>query len=123
MRAKKQVAVIASTGMAATQLCLDATTLHHWSGLGDGRFSKDELYARFLTDDMFAEARKRIAAADVLAIDEIGMVSEVIFEKLEAVCRLVKGNNTVFGGLQVSFLNCLQIIHTCIFTLANNFLT
>ena len=75
MRAKKQVAVIASTGMAATQLCLDATTLHHWSGLGDGRLSKDELYARFLTDDKFAEARKRIAAADVLAIDEIGMVS------------------------------------------------
>ena len=89
--------------MAATQLHLDAMTLHHWSGLGDGRLSKEELCARFPSDDKFAEARKRISAADVLAIDEIGMVSEVVFERLEAVCRLVKGNKTVFGGLQVSF--------------------
>ena len=90
--------------MAATQLRLDATTLHHWSGLGDGRLTKEELNARFLTDDSFAEARKRIAVTDVLAIDEIGMVSEVVFDKLEAVCRLIKGNNKVFGGLQVKCL-------------------
>ena len=88
--------------MAAAQLHLDAVTLHHWSGLGDGRLSKEKLCARFLSDDKLAEARKRISAADVLAIDEIGMVSEVAFEKLEAVCALVKGNKTVVGGSQVS---------------------
>ena len=51
---------------------LDATTLHHWPGLGDGRLTQEA----FLEDDKFAEARTRIVAKDVLAIDEIGMVSE-----------------------------------------------
>ena len=109
LKEKKSVAVTASTGMAATQLGLDATTLHHWSGLGDGRLTQEELNLTFLADDSFAEAKKRIAATDVLAIDEIGMVSEVMFNKLEAVCRLVKGNKRAFGGLQVKFENHLRL--------------
>ena len=74
---------------------LAATTLHHWSGLDDGRLTQEELNTTFLVDDNFNEARKQVAATDVLAIDEIGMVSEVIFDKLEAVCKLFKRINRV----------------------------
>ena len=69
LKEKKRVAVIASTGMAATQLGPDATTLHHWSRLGDVRLTQEELNTTFLVDDIFAKARKRIAATDVLAKD------------------------------------------------------
>ena len=72
--------------MAATQLGLDATTLHHWSGLGDRRLTQEELNTKFLVDGTFVKAMKLIAATDVLAISQIGMVSEVIFDKLKAIC-------------------------------------
>ena len=55
--------------MAVTQRGLDATTLNHRSGLGDGRLTQEELNTTFLVDDNFAKARKWIAATDVLAID------------------------------------------------------
>ena len=100
---KITVAVTSSAGMAALLPRLDATTLHHWSGLGDGKLPQEELNTTFHVDDNFAEARKRFAATDILAIDEIGIVSEVIFDKLEAVFRLVKGSNRVFGGLLGTF--------------------
>jgi hypothetical protein len=34
-------------------------------------------------------------------IDEIGMLSELILEKVELVCRLARNSKLVFGGLQV----------------------
>ena len=92
-----------TTGMASTVLGFDATTLHHWSGIGDGRLTEYQLGARFISDDRFAEAQKRIQESDVLVIDEIGMLSECVFNKIEFVCRLARGNDLVFGGLQVLF--------------------
>ena len=45
-------------------------------------------------------------SAQTLVIDEVWMLSKAIFEKVEFVCRLVRDNNSVFGGLQVKqFLN------------------
>jgi hypothetical protein len=34
-------------------------------------------------------------------IDEIGMLSELILEKVELVCCLARNSKLVFGGLQV----------------------
>jgi hypothetical protein len=39
LKHKKKVAVTATTGMASTQLGFEVTTLHHWSGILDGRYS------------------------------------------------------------------------------------
>ena len=87
--------------MASLVLGQKATTLHHWSGLGDGRFTEEELSQIYNTDDRFCEARKRVQDTDVLVIDEVGMLSELMFLKLELVCRLGRGNDIYFGGLQV----------------------
>lgn len=91
----------ASTGMASLQLGMRATTLHHWAGILDGRYSHQTLGELFDSDDRFAGARKRIQAAQCLIIDEISMLSSRTFAMIEFVCRHVKGNDQVFGGLQV----------------------
>jgi hypothetical protein len=91
--------------MASLQLGLGATTLHHWSGILDNRFNPDELKELFNSDDRFQAAKSRILKADVLVIDEIGMLSKSVFEAVEFVCRHVRGNSSVFGGLQVQFAN------------------
>jgi hypothetical protein len=97
----KKVAVTATTGMASLQLGFQATTLHHWAGIGDGRYSCDDLKDLLDNDDKFVSARSRIASAQCLIIDEISMLSRRTFEMLEFVCRHVKQNNLCFGGLQV----------------------
>ena len=87
--------------MASNILGLRCTTVHHWSGLGDGRYSEEEeLLQLFMHNDRCADARTRLLDAEVLVIDEIGMISETIFDKLEFICRLARKNNHVLGGLQ-----------------------
>ena len=99
--AKKKVSVTSTTGMASLVLGHGATTLHHWGGLGDGRYTEEELSQLYNTDDRFSEARKRVKDADVLIVDEIGMLSETLYNKFEYVCRLGRANDLYFGGLQV----------------------
>ena len=49
----------------------------------------------------FAEARLRLQTTDVLIIDEISMMSCATFDKIERVCRHIRRNPSVFGGLSV----------------------
>ena len=84
MREKgKEVAVTASTGMAAIRL--GGTTVHHWAGLADNRYTKEKTL-----DVLDENTRARINAADVLVLDEIGMISATAFTKLEYVIRHVR---------------------------------
>ena len=87
--------------MASMQLGMDASTLHHWSGILDGRYSHQKLAELYDNDDKFASAKHRIASSDCLVIDEISMLSQKTFEMLEFACRHVKKNNLCFGGMQV----------------------
>lgn len=98
---KKSTAVTATTGMASLQLGMNATTLHHWAGIFDGRFSHENLQELFDNDDKYADAKVRIQEAKCLIIDEISMLYARVFEMVEFVCRYVKKSNSVFGGIQV----------------------
>ena len=97
-----RVAVTATTGMASLQLGSDATTLHHWAGIVDGRYTHQKLAELLDSDDQFAAAKKRVIDTECLVIDEISMLSLKIFEMVEFVCRHVKQNNQLFGGIQVN---------------------
>ncbi|XP_062616249.1 uncharacterized protein LOC134277961 [Saccostrea cucullata] len=101
LKQKKVTAVTATTGMASLQLGCDATTLHHWSGIYDGRYSHATLEELFQNDDNFAVAKERIERTECLIIDEISMLSAAVFDMVEFVCRIGKKNNSVFGGIQV----------------------
>ena len=99
----KRVAVTATTGMASTQLGFDSTTLHHWSGILDGRYSLPQLKELFDHDDKFAAAKLRIEKTECLMIDEISMLSKKILELVESVCRHVRKSQHMFGGIQVRY--------------------
>ncbi|VDI68615.1 Hypothetical predicted protein [Mytilus galloprovincialis] len=87
--------------MASLQIGHGATTLHHWAGILDGRHTYEKLAELFDNDDQFSNAKKRIEEADTLIIDEISMLSLKVFEMVEFVCRHVKKNTKIFGGIQV----------------------
>lgn len=98
----KTVAVTAITGMASIQLGVQASTLHYWSGILDGRYAHEKLAELYDNDDKFASAKERINSSECLIIDKISMLSRKTFEMLEFACRHVKNNNLCFGGMQVT---------------------
>jgi ATP-dependent exoDNAse (exonuclease V) alpha subunit len=92
------VAVTASTGIAATHL--GGMTIHAWSGIG----IKDHLSARDL--DHLEQQQylwKRFEKVKVLIIDEISMLKNSTLDMIDQVCRTFKRNPKPFGGLQVIF--------------------
>ncbi len=95
-RQRKEVAVTASTGIAATHL--GGTTIHSWSGLGirDEITNQDKAW---LADN--ARLNKRYNMTDVLIIDEISMLHGARLDMINEVAKLMRGNDEPFGGMQV----------------------
>lgn len=95
-RKGKEVAITASTGIAATHI--GGTTIHSWSGLGirDELTNRDRLW---LTDN--ARLSKRYNMTDILIIDEVSMLHGKRLDMINEAAQLLRGNLEPFGGLQV----------------------
>jgi ATP-dependent exoDNAse (exonuclease V) alpha subunit len=93
-----EVAVTASTGIAATHI--GGMTIHGWSGIG----IKDTLSAQDLD---YLESHqylwKRFEKVKVLVVDEISMLKNSTLDMVDRVCKAFKRNEKPFGGLQVIF--------------------
>lgn len=96
---KKEYQVCAMTGCAALLLGCKARTLHSWSGIKLAKGPKDSVVASVLRNKRVC---KEIRRTSLLIIDEISMMSQKIFEIIDALCREVKKSRYVpFGGIQV----------------------
>jgi ATP-dependent DNA helicase PIF1 len=95
-REPDRVAVTASTGLAACNI--GGVTLHSFGGIGLGKESVPELVKKISRN---AKAKNRWIRTKVLIIDEISMVDGDLFDKLEAIARLIRKNGRPFGGIQL----------------------
>ena len=95
-KAGKNVAVTASTGIAATHI--GGVTIHSWSGLG----IKDSL-SQFDLDKLKKSAKyvKRYNSTDVLVIDEVSMLHGTRLDMVNVVAKTIRQNDEPFGGMQV----------------------
>ncbi len=90
------VAVTASTGIAATHL--GGQTIHSWSGLG----VRDVLTDYDIEDLMQRQyLYKRFDRTKVLIIDEVSMLHHFRLDLIEWICRQMKRNEKPFGGMQI----------------------
>lgn len=67
----------------------------------DGGYDNKTLKELVLNDDKYAKMREGIKKCEIIIIDEVSMLSKKDFEQVEIVCRKVKRNSRVFGGIQV----------------------
>jgi len=95
-RAGKNVAVTASTGIAATHI--GGTTIHSWSGLGIKDFLSDWDRQTLAKNDRLI---KRYNSVDVLVIDEVSMLHGHRLDMVNEVAKLLRKSTEPFGGLQV----------------------
>lgn len=98
--AQKKVAITSLTGMAALLIGEKARTIHSWSGIGIGTRSVDDMF-NFIRKCQ-PKTRDAWRTTDTLIIDEISMMSDVIFEKLDELGRRLRRKEQFpFGGIQI----------------------
>jgi ATP-dependent DNA helicase PIF1 len=99
--------VVASTGIAAMNV--GGTTLHSFAGLGLGTDSAEVIADRILGAKE-SRVYRNIVHTDILAIDEISMISAELLDLIDELFRLVRDDMEPFGGMQiVAFGDFLQL--------------
>lgn len=93
---KVEVAITASTGIAATHI--GGMTIHSWSGMGINTSPSNYELGAIASREYVA---KRVGRAKILIIDEVSMLSSQALDTVDAICRAVRQSDKPFGGLQV----------------------
>ena len=100
-RKGRKIQVCALTGCAAVLLQCRAKTIHSWSGIGLGN-GEILFYVQKILKNYYK--KKVWKQVDILIIDEVSMMSQKLFDMLDAIGKAVRKNNKPFGGIQVIFL-------------------
>ena len=96
----KTIQVTALTGCAAVLLNCKAKTLHSWSGIGLGNASIEDLIKK-VKSNKFSKAMWK--NTHTLVVDEVSMLSLKLFDTLNIIGKIIRGNSKAFGGIQVIF--------------------
>jgi len=94
------IQVCALTGCAAVLLECKAKTVHSWAGIGIGNGTIENMVSRIMKN-RYAKATWK--GTNILIIDEVSMMSQKLFEMLDAIGKAVRKNSRPFGGIQVIF--------------------
>ena len=95
-----KIQVCALTGCAAILLDCKAKTLHSWASIGLGNAPIEKLVTK-ISKNRFAKANWK--TTDILVVDEVSMMSQKLFELLDAIGKAIRRNSKPFGGIQLIF--------------------
>lgn len=98
MYGSEQVAVTASTGLAACNI--GGVTLHSFAGVGLGNGEVTKLYRKVRRSRKHVKRWESISA---LVIDEISMLDGELLEKLDFIAQKIRKNHRPFGDIQLIF--------------------
>ena len=92
----QQLFVTSSTGLSS--LLINGITIHQYSGLGSASKNLDFYIDRVKKNK---NIRNRWRKTKTLIIDEISMISEEFFEKLDLLGQKIRRSQLPFGGIQI----------------------
>jgi len=96
----RDIHVTALTGCAAVLLNCKAKTLHSWAGIGLGNGTIEQLVTK-IKKNKFAKTLWKMT--EILVVDEVSMLSLKLFNLLNEIGKVIRGNQKPFGGIQVIF--------------------
>ena len=97
----KSIQITALTGCAAVLLNCKAKTIHSWSKIGLANGSIEEIIRKVKMNKYANYVWKN---TDVLVVDEVSMLSLKLFDTLNILGKIMRGNhNKAFGGIQLVF--------------------
>lgn len=97
--------VTSSTGVTA--IALEGVTIHSCLGIGIGDQSVDDYVAKVRKNFKLSTRWKYMRR---IIIDEMSMISGSMFDKMEAMARILKGSSRPFGGIQlIACFDALQL--------------
>jgi ATP-dependent DNA helicase PIF1 len=94
------IQVCALTGCAAVLLECKAKTVHSWAGIGLGNGTIEKMVLKIIKNRYLKATWKGL---NILIIDEVSMMSQKLFEMLDAIGKAVRKNQKPFGGIQIIF--------------------
>ncbi|MGL5962364.1 MAG: DEAD/DEAH box helicase [Cetobacterium sp.] len=94
----RRIGITAMTGAAA--VLINGQTLHSYLGIGLGKDSVDDLVRKIINR---SKIKKNWDDLDILVVDEISMLSDELFIKLNEVAKQLRSNEKPFGGIQLVF--------------------
>jgi ATP-dependent DNA helicase PIF1 len=100
VRKGQHIQVCALTGCAAVLLECKAKTLHSWAGIGLGTGGFDQLVTKIMKNRFL---KGNWIGTDILVVDEVSMMSQKLFELLDAIGKATRKNSRPFGGIQLIF--------------------
>jgi ATP-dependent DNA helicase PIF1 len=92
------VYITSTTGISAYNI--QGITLHSFMGFGTGDGTLDTLHSRMTRRKGCIQ---RIVNTNVLIIDEISMMSAELFEKLDALLKIIRKNTSPFGEIYSNY--------------------
>lgn len=92
----KNMVLTSTTGISSYHIL--GQTIHSFMGIGTGERSIDFLLNKVMRNDKIVE---RIKSTDILVIDEISMLSAILFEKIDLICKHVRKSKKFMGGMQI----------------------
>ena len=98
---KRKYALTALTGCAALLLGKGAATLHSWAGIGLGKEPTSKIVSAIRKN---TKTMRRWLLTQTLIVDEVSMMPPELFEKLDAVAKIVRNSQKPMGGIQVIFV-------------------
>jgi ATP-dependent DNA helicase PIF1 len=96
----RDIQVTALTGCAAVLLNCKAKTLHSWAHIGLGNGSIEQLVTKIKKNKFAKQLWKN---TEILVVDEVSMLSLKLFNVLNEIGKVIRGNQKPFGGIQVIF--------------------
>ena len=94
---KKRVDILAPTGRAALEV--NGRTIHNYAGWVPS--SLGQSLGSLERNARGTKVQKSLGATDVLIIDEISMVANHVFERLNRIMKSARHSDQPFGGVQV----------------------
>ena len=95
----KKIGICSMTGSSA--IVINGTTLHSFMGIGLANGSVDYLLLKIQKNKSIL---KKLMYLQLLVVDEVSMLGDDLFEKINRIFQIIRASEKPFGGLQIVFV-------------------